>query len=84
MNPALLLLVFTAFLLGAAFASLIILALSGGQPKSARPFVFGAAGAAFGAIALVVTQSMWESIVVPYAVCPVIATAAALVAYNRH
>ena len=75
------LMLFPAFMVGAAFGILLVLVLAGSEGlKNFRPIVFSLAGSLFGLVVFWLTERWWPPVIGPFICCPGIAAAGALLA----
>ena len=79
------LMLFPAFLIGAAFGIMIVLVLAGSDGmKSKRPIILSVAGSAIGAIVFLLTASAWPPVVGPFILCPFSAALSAIAGRKAH
>jgi hypothetical protein len=75
---------FPAFLIGTAFGSMLMVALSGVEiSKSGRAIKFSALGSMVGGAAFLLTMNWWPPVVGPFVLCPVTAAIAGFLGRRR-
>jgi len=82
--PAAVLLLFPAFMVGAAFGILLVLSLAGAEGlKDLRPVTFSIVGSLAGLVVFWLTRNWWPPLVGPFVVCPVLAASAAVIVRRK-
>ena len=79
------LMLFPAFMIGAAFGVLLVVGLAGTAGlKTMRPVVFSFIGSTVGLATFVLTEAWWPPVVGPFILCPVLAAVAALIGRGKN
>jgi hypothetical protein len=79
------LMLFPAFLIGAAFGILLIMGLAGTAGlKTPRPIIFSIVGSLMGVVVFWFTEVWWPPVIGPFVLCPAIAGAAAVIGRGKN